>query len=110
MGRPRWVEELALKRIRKLFEQAKEEFEEHPERSNRYMEIAYKISEKYNVPIPSELKKKVCSNCRSYWAPGETVKTRLDSENNRIIYICQKCGETESHGYSQEKKVKDKKG
>lgn len=104
MSRPKWTKELARGRIEKLFEQAKEEFSEHPGRSNRYMELAHKISQKYNVPMNKEQKKRFCPNCRYYWVPGETVRIRTDPENNRVVYRCLNCEEKRTHGYSREKK------
>ena len=103
MSKPSWVKELAGKRIKKLFNEAEEQFPEHPERSRRYIEIAHKISEKYNIPISKDLKRKFCPNCYSYWVPGETVKVRIDSENNRVIYICNECEGERTYGYSEEK-------
>ncbi len=104
MSRPKWVKKMAEERIKKLFEEAKEQFEEHPDRSNRYIELAHKISKKHNKKISKELKKKFCPLCKSYWVPGNTVKVRIDSENNRIVYKCIKCKGKRTYGYSEEKK------
>lgn len=101
MPRPRWIKELALKRISKLFEEAEKQFKEHPERSNRYMELAHKLSEKYNITLPREKKKKFCPKCFTYWVPGKTVKVRADTENKRMIYKCSECGEQRTYGYSK---------
>ncbi len=102
MSKPRWVKKLAEKRIRRLFEQAKKEFEDNPERSRRYMELAHNISEKYNKTIPKGFKKRFCPDCYNYWVPGETVKVRIDSKNSRMIYECFKCKEKRTYGYNEE--------
>ena len=43
------IQELGMERINKLFEQAKSEFESHPERSHRYVALARKIAMRYNI-------------------------------------------------------------
>lgn len=106
MSKPGWVKELAEKRIRKLFKQAEQEFEDHPERSDRYMEIAHKISKRYNVPIPKDLKKKICPECHGYWKPDQTVKVRTDPQNSRVIYRCQECEAERTYGYREQKPQK----
>lgn len=103
MSKPSWVKEIAGKRIKKLFNEAEEQFPEHPERSERYIELAHKISKKYNKPIPKELKKRFCPDCHSYWVPGKTVKVRLNSNNSRVIYECTQCKGKRTYGYSEEK-------
>ena len=45
--RPNWMLEIAEERMDILFSQAEKEFNEHPERSHRYVELARKISKKY---------------------------------------------------------------
>ena len=46
--RPKWMIEIAIERMNILFERAEMEFERHPERSNRYVVLAKKLSTKYN--------------------------------------------------------------
>lgn len=104
MARPEWVRELVLERIEKLFEQAEKEFPKNPGRSNRYVELAHKISKKYNVTIPKQFKKRYCPECHRYWVPDKTVKVRLDSSNHRVLYICLECSGKRTYGYSEESK------
>ncbi|MFW5902742.1 MAG: ribonuclease P protein component 4 [archaeon] len=106
MSRPKWVKRIAEERIKKLFEEAEAQFRKHPKRSDRYTELALKISERYNKTMSKNLKKKFCPSCHCYWVLGETVKVRADSRNNRVIYKCLKCGGKRTYGYSEEKQNK----
>ncbi len=105
MPRPTWIKELAQERIQKLFEQANKQFKQHPERSRRYMELAHKISKKYNVRIPKENKKKFCPNCHAYWVPGKTCRVKIDSKNKRIKYTCEECEKQRTQGYRKKHKT-----
>ena len=58
-----WQKKIASERINILFRLASEEFKKHPERSNRYVELARKIGMRYNVRIPKLLKRRFCKKC-----------------------------------------------
>ncbi len=88
-GKPKYQTEMALKRIRELFNQADEVFEKKPELADRYVELARKISMKYKVRIPSELKKRFCKHCHRYLIPGKNCTVRI--AKSRVIYTCE-CG------------------
>ena len=87
--KPKYQTETALKRIRELFRQADKVFDQDPGLSNRYVELARKISMKYKVRIPSELKKRFCKHCHRFLVPGENCNVRLSK--GRIVYTCE-CG------------------
>jgi len=91
--------DIAEQRIRLLFEQAQEKFDRDPDLSDRYVEIAREIGMSYNVSIPSDLRKKFCSNCKAFLVPGANSKVRIDSENQNIIYCCEECGNVDRYGY-----------
>jgi ribonuclease P protein subunit RPR2 len=83
------IREIAVERMKILFSRAEAEFGEHPELSNRYVELARKISMKVNVPIPRELKRKFCKKCNHYMVPGKNCRVRIGS---RVRYTCLDCG------------------
>lgn len=84
-------EEIARERIDLLFEQATKEFEDHPERSKRYIEIARNIAMKYTLSLPREQRKKFCSECGSFLVKGENCRVRL--KNGKKVLTCEECGE-----------------
>ncbi len=84
------VKEIAKERIEILFEEAEKAFKKHPERSNRYVELARKIGMKAKVKIPRELKREFCKHCDKYLKAGVNLKVR--NHKGRIIYECKECG------------------
>lgn len=96
--------EIARERIEILFRQAEIEFPCHPELSNRYVEIARKISMKFNVPIPSRMKKRFCKACKNYLVYGRNARVRLNSARKYILITCLNCSSKMKYGYSKAKK------
>jgi len=92
MGRRDIVQGIALERVYRLFELAGVEFKAHPERSDRYVELALKIGKRCNVSVPQELKKNYCKKCFSYLKEGANSKIRVGGGILKIT--CAKCGAT----------------
>jgi len=93
---------IAKQRIIKLFSLVeKKAFEKDFELADRYIHLARKISMKYLVPIPSNLKKKYCKHCYSYLQPSVNSTTRIN--NGRIIIFCQNCGKYTRIPFKQKK-------
>lgn len=89
---------IALERIEVLFDQAEEAVRiGEISRANRYVELARKIGMKYNVPLPSEHKRRVCKNCYSYLYPGVTCRVRL--REGKMITVCNRCGTVNRYIY-----------
>ena len=61
---------IAKERISSLFNEAKIVFSTDRSLSDRYVELARKLSMKYNVPLKSEQKKSFCKRCYSYLVPS----------------------------------------
>jgi ribonuclease P protein subunit RPR2 len=85
-----WARDMAYERILRLFELADMEFNLHPERSNRYVQLARLIGMRYRVRMPGELKHRVCRHCHSYLVQGTTARTRL--QGTHIATTCLACG------------------
>jgi len=81
--------DIALERIRNLFNEAKLAYSEDSKLSDRYVQLAKRISMKYKVRIPSDLKKRICKNCFSYLVPGKNCRVRLHKK--KLVYCCLKC-------------------
>jgi ribonuclease P protein subunit RPR2 len=98
-SKPKWVKELALKRIVRLLELAEENLKKHPERSHRYVELTKKLSSKYNVTIPREQKRKICKKCDAFLVPGFNLSIRADRDSKAMVYTCLECGHKKKYVY-----------
>ena len=78
--------EIAKQRIEKLFSLA---LDRKDDLSKRYIILARKISEKYNVPIQRKFKKLFCRKCNSLFIPSKTCRIRL--KNINVVYTCFNC-------------------
>ena len=101
---PKWMIEIAIERMNILFERAEMEFITHPERSNRYVELALKLSTKYNTKVPYEWSKRYCKECKSFLKPGHNCTVRL--VNSEVNIFCGECGHVMKIPYRKEKKLK----
>ena len=94
---------IARERIQILFEQASEKaFQGNKGLADRYVELARKIGMKSQESIPKNLQRNFCSNCGSFWIPGNNCHVRIDSKNNHMKYTCKECGETGRYVIKQE--------
>ncbi|MBW3004311.1 ribonuclease P [Candidatus Woesearchaeota archaeon] len=83
------MKQTAKERINYLFEQAGKAFNKNPSLSNRYVTLARKLSMKYKVQIPRELKRRFCKHCYKYLVPGKNCRVR--THKGKVVYFCQNC-------------------
>lgn len=88
-SRPRWMKRIAAKRIQRLLRLAERVAHEKLHYANRYVELARKISMRYNVRIPKHLKRRFCKHCYTYLVPGKNCRVRLRS--NRFPHVTITC-------------------
>ena len=81
--------DLARQRMERLFSLAAAEAESHPERSDRYVQIARRISTRTRVRMPQYLKRLFCKHCGCYLsALGRRVRLR----EGVLTTTCLRCG------------------
>jgi ribonuclease P protein subunit RPR2 len=83
---------IAKERIEILLNLAKVEFENYPERSKKYVELAKKIGKRYNVRFTKEQKRSFCKKCNQLLIPNKTSEIETDSRKKLIIIKCTNCG------------------
>jgi ribonuclease P protein subunit RPR2 len=83
------MKDISLERIQNLFDLAEAMHSLHPERSDRYVEIARSISTRQRVRIPRELKKLFCKGCGSYLGPRNK---RVRLREGFLTVTCVLCG------------------
>jgi len=98
--KPANLQKIALERIQTLFKEAKTS----SKYSDRYVFLARNIGMKYKVRLPSELKRRFCSNCKKYLIPGKNLRIRLN--NHKITYLCLECKHFWRKPYLKEIKLK----
>ncbi|PWR76109.1 ribonuclease P protein component 4 [Methanospirillum stamsii] len=82
--------QIALERIRILFDKADEFLSWDSEFSNRCIRHACLIAMKERIRIPLPLKRRYCRVCKTYLVPGKTGRVRID--RGRVIITCLSCG------------------
>jgi len=83
------TKKIAKERISELFAQAKRAFAEHPERSNRYVELARKIAMRQRVRIDREFRRQYCHHCYAFLVPGSNMRVRVHDGN--VVVTCGSC-------------------
>ncbi|MBU0636425.1 ribonuclease P [Candidatus Micrarchaeota archaeon] len=84
------IQTVSLERMYRLFELAEQEFERHPERSNRYVQIALKLGSRNKVRIPLSLKHQYCKKCKAFLKKGKNAVFTKTPAWTEIA--CQSCG------------------
>ncbi len=86
------VKAIASERIEILLRQAREMLDKSPRLSKRYVELAWKISMRTKVRIPSAEKHYLCRGCGQVLIPGRNSRVRVLPGNPRIVITCLSCG------------------
>jgi ribonuclease P protein subunit RPR2 len=87
--KPRQHTDTAVERIVTLFDEAEASFSKDRALSDRYVQLALKISTSYKVRLPIELKKRFCKHCHAYLKPPVNCTIRLNK--GKLVYRCQGC-------------------
>ncbi len=101
-SKPAWQKETVKERIRILFNQAGEAFPDNPERSKRYVEMALKLSMRYNVRLDPGLKRMFCRSCHSLLRTSNS-RTRTSPTQKAVTVTCKECGHVNRFPYRKEK-------
>ncbi|MGI0004292.1 MAG: ribonuclease P protein component 4 [Candidatus Nitrosotenuis sp.] len=86
---------IALERIQLLVKEALSNAKKNPDLAQRQAGLARKISTKYKVKLPYEIRMQFCKKCKSFIAPGINSKIRLGRSALKSVRItCQFCNHT----------------
>lgn len=83
------IKQISRERIGVLFREAERAFATHPERSNRYVALARKISMRQRIRIDREFRRRFCHHCASYLVPGQNMRVRVHRGN--VVVTCLVC-------------------
>lgn len=93
------IQNIAVQRMRRLFELAKAEFPENPERSRRYVQLIRNISMRNRISIPREIKSRICKHCYALLVPGSNARYRL--KDGYLVISCEQCGKEMRYPYKK---------
>ena len=86
---------IALERMHILINSAISNTKTNPDLSQRQASLAQRISTKYKIPMPYELRIVFCKKCKSFITPGKNSRIRLGRTSVKSIRIsCNLCGHT----------------
>ena len=89
------VRKIALERMQILINNAISNARTNPELSQIHAQLARRISTRYNIRMPYDLRIVFCKKCKSFIAPGINSKIRLGRASVKSIRIsCNLCGHT----------------
>jgi len=84
-----------MERMQILIDNAISNARINPELSQRQASIARRISTKYKIRMPYDLRMVFCKKCKSFIAPGINSRIRLGRTSVKSIRIsCNLCGHT----------------
>ena len=84
-----------MERMQILIDNAISNARADPELSQRQASIARRISTKYKIRMPYNLRMVFCKKCKSFIAPGINSRIRLGRTSVKSIRIsCNLCGHT----------------
>ncbi|NPA38205.1 MAG: ribonuclease P [Candidatus Nanohaloarchaeota archaeon] len=98
--KPTWQIKIAKLHIEELFEEA-EKLANQGELNlaKRYISIARKIAEKFNIRLEREKKLKFCRKCNTYFVAGKTALYRTNPKTKALEVRCLKCGYVRRYRY-----------
>ncbi|MGH9909222.1 MAG: ribonuclease P protein component 4 [Nitrososphaerales archaeon] len=85
--------DLALQRIEILVQNALETAKSDPKLAQKRALLAKKISMKFRVRLPYQIRQLFCKKCKEFIIPGKTARVRVGRTNVKAVRItCLKCG------------------
>lgn len=84
---------IALQRIHKLFQLARDTIVEDEKLAQRYVGIARKLSMASRSSMPLEYRRQICRGCKKFILPGVNCRVRIQQRREtHIVVTCGYCG------------------
>ena len=85
--------DLAIQRIEILLKNALETAKLDADLAQKQAMLAKKISTKFRIRLPYEIRQLYCKKCKRFIVPGVTARVRIGRANVKAVRItCLKCG------------------
>jgi|SRR5579883_3374565 len=89
------IKALLIERMGILIKNATSNARVHPELAQRQAMLAKRLSTKYRIRMPYELRIHYCKKCKQFIVPGFTARIRIGRSNVKSIRItCNFCNHT----------------
>lgn len=85
--------QIAMQRIRTLFQLARHVYAQDPKLAQRYVDIARRVAMAARIRLPREFRRQVCRHCKSFILPGVSCRVRIKQRREpHLVITCLKCG------------------
>ncbi|HJU13917.1 MAG TPA: RNase P subunit [Candidatus Nitrosotalea sp.] len=89
------IRDLVIERMQILIQNAISNAKSNPELAQRQAGLAKKLSMKYRIRMPYELRMNFCKKCKKFIVPGFTSRIRLGRTDIKSVRItCKFCNHT----------------
>jgi len=89
------AKQVALERMHILTKKALSNARKNPELAQRQAKMARRISTKYRIKMPYEIRMNFCKKCKMFIAPGVSSRIRLGRSTLKSVRItCNYCNHT----------------
>ena len=86
---------IGMERMKILIKNAISNSRKNPQLSQRQAYLAKKISTRYRIPMPYEIKMNFCKKCKNFIVPGVSSRIRVGRSSTKSIRItCGYCDHT----------------
>ncbi|MEM2938723.1 MAG: ribonuclease P [Candidatus Bathyarchaeia archaeon] len=87
------IKEIALERIKRLFNLALEMLHERPDLAQKYVKNARKIAMRARIKLPREKRLLICKHCKRFIFPGVSSRFRIQLRREpHVVVTCLYCG------------------
>jgi len=89
------IKDLLIERMQILIKNAMSNSRSNPELAERHATLAKRLSTKYRIRMPYELRMNFCKKCKKFIVPGFTARVRIGRSSVKSIRItCGFCNHT----------------
>ncbi|MGM5480807.1 MAG: ribonuclease P protein component 4 [Nanobdellota archaeon] len=80
---------IAKNHVRELYNEQRKQLYSDKKLAQRYSDLIRRISMKFRLKLPREVKHSYCKHCKTVFIPGENCRIRL--QGKKVVYYCFEC-------------------
>ena len=82
-------QKVAQEHVAELHKMQKEHLHTDRARAQRYTDLIRRISMKFRMRLPREVKRSYCKHCKTVLVPSQNCRVRV--QNGKVVYTCFTC-------------------